>query len=63
MRSTLFRAESLKGGELSNFFGDLSVDDVFRIVIVKKYFLDPFRFFIESTFGANHYGSIHQGIY
>ena len=26
---TLFRAKSLKGGELSNFLGDLSVDDVF----------------------------------
>ena len=32
---TLFRAKSLKGGELSNFLGDLSVDDVFRIAIVQ----------------------------
>ena len=27
----LFCAKSLKGGELSGFFGDLSVDDVFRV--------------------------------
>ena len=32
---TLLRAKSLKGGKLSNFLGDLRVDDVFRIVIVK----------------------------
>ena len=31
---TLFWAELLKGGELSDFLGDLSVDDVFRIAIV-----------------------------
>ena len=31
----LFWAESLKDGELSNFLGDLSVDDVFRIAIVQ----------------------------
>ena len=31
---TLFWAESLKGGELSNFL-DLSVDDVFRIAVVQ----------------------------
>ena len=31
----LFRAELLKGGELRNFLGDLSVDDVFRIAIVQ----------------------------
>ena len=31
----LFWAESLKGGKLSNFLGDLSVDDVFRIAIVQ----------------------------
>ena len=27
--------KSLQGGELSNFLGDLSVDDVFRIAIVQ----------------------------
>ena len=32
---TLFRAKSLTGGELSNFLGDLSVDNVFRIAIVQ----------------------------
>ena len=32
---TLFRAKSLKSGERSNFLGDLSVDDVFRIAIVQ----------------------------
>ena len=31
----LFWAESFKGGELSDFLGDLSVDDVFRIAIVQ----------------------------
>ena len=31
----LFWAKSLKGGELSNFVGDLSVNDVFRISIVQ----------------------------
>ena len=31
----LFWAESLKGGKLSDFVGDLSVDDVFRIAIVQ----------------------------
>ena len=31
----LFRAESLKGGELSDFLCDLSVDDVFSIGIVQ----------------------------
>ena len=30
-----FRAESFKDGELRNFLGDLSVDDVFRIAIVQ----------------------------
>ena len=30
----LFRVESLKGGELSNFLGNLSID-VFRIAIVQ----------------------------
>ena len=40
--------------ENSDFLGDLSVDDVFRIVIVQKYFLDPFYFSIESTLGASH---------
>ena len=29
-----FQGQSLKDGELSNFFGDLSVDDIFRIAIV-----------------------------
>ena len=50
----LFWDESLKGGELSNFLGDLSVDDVFRIATVQQYFLDSFYFSIESTLGANH---------
>ena len=31
----LFWAESLKGGKLSDFLGDLGVDDVFRIAIVE----------------------------
>ena len=31
----LFWAESLKVGKLSDFLGDLSVDDVFRIAIVQ----------------------------
>ena len=30
-----FCAESLKGGELSDFLGDPSVDDIFRIAIVQ----------------------------
>ena len=30
-----FQGQMLKGGELSNFLGDLSVDDVFRIAIVQ----------------------------
>ena len=51
---TFIRAKSLKGGERSNFLGDLSVDDVFRIAIVQLYLLDSFYFFIESTLGANH---------
>ena len=50
----LFWVESLKGGELNNFLGDLSVDDVFRIAIVQQYFLDPLYFSIESGLGANH---------
>ena len=44
------------GGVLSYFLGDLSVDDVFRRVIVQQYFLDPFYFSIESTLGANYLG-------
>ena len=36
----LFRAKSLKGGKLSNFVGDLSVGDVFRIAIVSRNFLN-----------------------
>ena len=31
----LFWTESLKGGELSDFLGDMSVDDAFRIAIVQ----------------------------
>ena len=31
----LFWTKSLTGGELSDFLGDLSVDDVFKIVIVQ----------------------------
>ena len=32
---TLFWAELLKDGKLSNFLGNLSVDDIFRIAIVQ----------------------------
>ena len=39
---SLFWAESLEGEKLSDFLGDLSVDDVFGIAIVQYYFLDPF---------------------
>ena len=35
MHRALFWAESLKGGELSDFLGDLSVNDVFRTAIVQ----------------------------
>ena len=34
VHKALFRAESLKGGKLSDFLGDLSVDDVFTIASV-----------------------------
>ena len=34
MHRALFWLESLKGGELSDFLGDLSVYGVFRIAIV-----------------------------
>ena len=39
---------------MSNFFGDLGVDDIFRIAVVLQYFLDPFYVSIESTLGANY---------
>ena len=32
---TLFLAESLKGGELSDFLGNLGIDDIFKIAIVQ----------------------------
>ena len=35
VRRALSWAESLKGEELTNFLGDLRVDDVFRIAIVQ----------------------------
>ena len=35
MHLALFWIESLKDGKLSNFLGDLSVDDVFTIAIVQ----------------------------
>ena len=35
MRRALFWAKLLKGGELSDFLDDLSVDDIFRITIVQ----------------------------
>ena len=35
VRRTLFWTKSLKSEELSNFLGDLSVDDVFRIAVVQ----------------------------
>ena len=50
----LIWAESLKSGELSDFLGDLSFDDNFRIAVVQQYFLNPFYFSIESTLGANY---------
>ena len=34
MHRALFWAEWLKGGELSNFLRDLSVDDVFRLPLI-----------------------------
>ena len=35
LHRTLFRAKSFKGVELSDFLGDLSVDDVFGIAIAQ----------------------------
>ena len=48
LHKALFWAESLKGGELSYFLSDLSVNNIFRVAIVQQYFLDPFYFSIES---------------
>ena len=35
VHAALFRAKSLKGGEQTNFLGNLSVDDIFKIPIVQ----------------------------
>ena len=38
MFCTLFRTESLKGEELRNFLGDMSIDNAFKVAIVQQIF-------------------------